>query len=302
LTVKASSFDFSYGINDIYDCIKDTEISLRHLISKVMNQRYGNEWAWDIFEIIFCDRNKFCVYMGELNLFRKSIAHFRDVPLNKKYLYLGICGEMLLLIHSWMIGHSYKVKGYTADFRFQIRTTLKDDKDEQDKARKLAEKWIESVEKDSTKIEGFDSNSIFPDRLAKLVHFADGQLMVTEPSAGPNYYGYVSSASIFTENTNILDRVITSGNHPYWCLNWILEQNLDRPGDDKQITIVNYHGTIRIILRQFGRSKSQVGLVCDGENSFLSAHRYFNPSLILSMYDGRMDFSEFQYLLGKSFS
>lgn len=85
---------------------------------------------------------------------------------------------------------------------------------------------------------------------------------LTEPNAGPNYYGYVSSASIFTENPNILDRVITSENHPYWCLNWILDQKLDRQGgDDKQVTFENNHGTIRILLKQFGLSKSQVAPV-----------------------------------------
>jgi Swt1-like HEPN len=348
LTVKASSFDFSYLPNDIYDCLKETEISLRNLISKVMDKRYGSQWLqdstkgftqeelaailerknesgpnlssnnlldytfiidlkglieknWDNFSMIFDNREKFFMYMDELNTCRKSVAHFRDIPLNKKYLYLGICGEILLWIHNWLIGYNYKIKGYVAEFRFQIKSTANEAAGEI-QAMKLAQNWIEIVESNSTITEAFKANSKFLGRLAKLVRFLDGHLTITQPIASPNYYGYVSSVSIYTENKDVLDRVMTNAKHPYWCLNWVLDQKLDRDGDDKQVAFVNNHGPIRIILGQFSQSNSQVGLICDGENSFLSAHQIFNPSLILSMYDGRMDNGEFSYLIHQSFS
>lgn len=117
-----------------YTYIQDLE----GLIKKHWNQVFCNIFPWSLHNV---------EYMFDILLnYRDVLMHGRDenIPSYKKYLCLGVCGEILIAISYWCLG--FRRRGDISSCKCNMFFGLsKDDPDCESKARELTEQWIDTI-------------------------------------------------------------------------------------------------------------------------------------------------------------
>jgi hypothetical protein len=149
-------------------------------------------------------------------------GHDENVPIYRKYLCLGICGEILKAISDWHLG--YRQRGnacsYECDLFFSVR---KDDPDCESKARGLVQRWIDTIMRFATRPKEKVSEDaryekwLIPLEEEKVRITIDNRLNVrSELITGKDLTDYCGIDIVLeTENIEALDKVIVSGHHPY---------------------------------------------------------------------------------------
>ena len=149
-----------------YTYIQDLE----GLIKKHWNQVFCNIFPWSLHNV---------EYMFDILLnYRDVLMHGRDenIPSYKKYLCLGVCGEILIAISYWCLG--FRRRGDISSCKCNMFFGLsKDDPDCEFKAVELTEQWIDTIMKLSTKPkEKMDDDGRYKKWLIRL---AEGKIRLT---------------------------------------------------------------------------------------------------------------------------
>jgi hypothetical protein len=282
-------FSFSYGKEDVRECLIHTEKELRNIIDLVLGEKFGLGWETNLsvgFDLkqqqdlqnrqnteakrihshskaerlidytyiqdleglikkhwnqVFCNIFPWSLhnveYMFDILLnYRDVLMHGRDenIPSYKKYLCLGVCGEILNAISYWCLG--FRRRGDISSYKCNMFFGLsKDDPDCESKARELTEQWIDTIMKLSTKPkEKIDDNGRYEKWLIRL---AEGKIRLTidkrlnsrtELITGQELKDYCGiDITLETESVEVLDKVIVNGRHPYWAIEMVVTGKFD---------------------------------------------------------------------------
>jgi hypothetical protein len=291
------------------------------------------ERNWQDFAKILPSKATTTVYLEKLGYLRNPAAHVRNMNIHSKYLCLGICGEILNHIQSWLEGYRRTVKGFYCEFRFSAYTQHDNSEIAQNKTHDMALDWIKLIESKSSQAEEFRDSIEFGQE--KIIHLPEGILSISVPKVVPQYNGrYFSTAiiQVFAANSKVMDKLINEGHQPCQVIYWLLNEKLDvqsfsssvyeftnkQPSSSSGIgppekTILT--GADYYILRDnnislrahvsnggFRGAGSTVGLVYEGEinNGFHRAHQIFTPDIILSVVAGRTTIPQVRHLVDKA--
>jgi hypothetical protein len=207
-----------------YTYIQDLE----GLIKKHWNQVFCNIFPWSLHNV---------EYMFDILLnYRDVLMHGRDenIPSYKKYLCLGVCGEILNAISYWCLG--FRRRGDISSYKCNMFFCLsKDDPDCESKTRELTEHWIDTITKLSIK----PKEKIEDDgRYEKwLIQLSEGKIRLTidkrlnvrtELITGHELKYYCGiDITLETESVEALDKVIVNGRHPYRAIEMVVTGRFD---------------------------------------------------------------------------
>jgi hypothetical protein len=269
-------------------------LNLKLLITKPNNEK--------LFKSIFQEWQKHLTFFDELGKHRDPIMHGTNVLTEtEKNLCIGICGEFDKVIEHWKRGFSRKIISISVDLMFDELEGSEPEKAKMN-ALKNGNTYLEKVK--SLAIGEISTKFIDGRGDALRIKLKEGDAEITIPSITRQCYreGYAQSARIFimVDNVNVLDKILTAGNHTYWNIEWIIP-DLDVSNLSSKIN--ELHGrkipyqlpnekNLRIVIdvRATSNNLVQINLTNQEgggfDTGFTKAHKDFDPDKILAiLYD-----------------
>jgi hypothetical protein len=201
---------------------------LKGLVRKHWEQVFCDIFPWSLHDV----ESMFGILLNYRDMFMH--AHDENVPIYRKYLCLGICGEILKAISDWHLGFRQRgnVCSYECNLFFSVR---KDDPDCESKAKGLVERWIDTIVRFTTRPKEKVSDD---GRYEKwLIRLEEEKVRITidkrlnvrsELITGEDLTDYCGIDVVLeTEKVEALDKVIVNGHHPYWSIEMRVAGNFD---------------------------------------------------------------------------
>jgi len=284
-----------------------------------------------LFEEIFILWEQSMALIEILNNLRNLVMHTRNVISNsQKYLVLGVCGEFLNTIYSWEHGLKRKILEYSCDLMFEERED--DSNAAETKSIELAKNWESKIQTLGNVMPSEDIPGRGP---AYTLQLQEGDAQLTSIKTSRQYYGFYTQAArihIRTQNYNVLDKILKTGNHPYWVIEWIISNSLDvhsvidkidkllgkQPsskggsgsGDNihwgsADYTIFNDSDrSVRVTLQELNDTSAKVSLISSfnvPNRGFVKAHEIFTPDKIMSILYAQTNIPEVRELLDQAY-
>jgi len=282
-----------------------------------------------LFKPIFNDWSRFMTYFDDLGKYRNPQMHSTTATLpHEESLCIGICGEFKQIVEHWKKGFSRKILSYSGNLNFDV-LEKGNELEEQKQVIQLANNWIDKIKS----LSNDTIETITTDQGESLViKLKEGKVSIRLPKVTRSYNGsYAQTAGIYfeTESKDVLNKIISVGQHSYWHLEWIMTDVLDvhsmiskieentgnsvsKSGSGLHPNVMwqsfdHYFSSgkkrVRATISSIDSTKSKIGITCDDamfDNGFTKAHDVFSPDSVLSIVYGEIPSKKVQEMIKQS--
>ena len=231
----------------------------------------------------------------------------------------------------WKKGFSRKILLYAGNLNFDVLENG-NEHEVQKQALDLANNWIHKIKALSNdKIETMSTDQ----GESIVVKLEEGIVTIRLPNLTRSYNGtYAQTAGVYfeTKSKDVLNKIISIGQHSYWHLEWIIADDLDvhsliskveestgkKPSTSGTGSPPNVHWNmadygisnsvgkrVRAHLTSIDSTKSKIGITCDDsmfDKGFIKAHEVFSPDSILSIIYGEIPLAEIREMITQAIS